>query len=372
MVTLSDTTRALLTASLCLVISGCSLSMDYSPYNKSADGECSGLAEIWYDGIDQDCDGNDGDQDGDGFVPDAYVAAFPDWQTRLSAHATLREGDCWDDADDGSFLEEAVLDGLTLTPDLVSPDAEDVWYDGVDQDCDGANDFDQDGDGFDSANDEQADGSVGDDCVDGSANDEVFEDTCSGELITVDAADAASVNPGATETYYDGIDQDCDGADDNDADGDGYAVCDECDDTDPETFPSDIPEIWYDCQDQNCDGNDGDMDGDGYVDAAYTTSCTDWASINPGQTRRRLLGRHHGHRPRLHQRSTATPTLEPSRRPPWRRRHPLRRRRRCLRRRHLRVRRRPRRLRHRRLCKPRQRARRGLPRRHRGGQPRRR
>ncbi|MBK7760211.1 MAG: putative metal-binding motif-containing protein [Deltaproteobacteria bacterium] len=239
--------------------------------------------EVWYNGVDENCDGNDADQDGDTFVDAAYVTAFPDWQTRFPLHAGFTEGDCWDDADDGSFLEEAVLDGLTLTPDLVSPNAEDAWYDGVDQDCDGANDFDQDGDGFDSANDEKADGSVGDDCVDGSPNDEVFEDSCSGELITVDPADAASVNPDATDTFYDGVDQNCDGADDNDADGDGYAVCNECDDTDPETFPSDIPEIWYDCADQNCDGNDGDRDGDGYVDAEYTASCADWATINPGK-----------------------------------------------------------------------------------------
>jgi hypothetical protein len=239
--------------------------------------------EVWYNGVDENCDGNDADKDLDGFVPDAYVTDFPDWQTRFPLHAGLSAGDCWDDADDGSFLEEAVLDGLTLTPILVFPSAEDVWYDGVDQDCDGSNDFDQDGDGFESANDPKADGSVGDDCVDGSPNDEVFEDSCSGELITVDPADAASVNPAATDTFYDGVDQNCDGADDNDADGDSYAVCNECDDTDPATFPSDIPEIWYDCQDQNCDGNDGDRDGDNYVDAEYTASCADWESINPGK-----------------------------------------------------------------------------------------
>ena len=63
-------------------------------------------------------------------------------------------------------------------------------------------------------------------------------------------------------------------------------MCNECDDTDPEIFPSDVPEIWYDCADQNCDGNDGDRDGDGYVDAAYTASCTCWATINPSTKKR--------------------------------------------------------------------------------------
>lgn len=32
----------------------------------------------------------------------------------------------------------------------VNPEAEEIWYDGVDQDCDGASDFDADGDGHDS------------------------------------------------------------------------------------------------------------------------------------------------------------------------------------------------------------------------------
>ena len=51
------------------------------------------------------------------------------------------------------------------------------------------------------------------------------------------ADDDASVHPGARETWYDGVDQDCDRQDDYDADGDGYRSIDwggsDCDDRDP-------------------------------------------------------------------------------------------------------------------------------------------
>ena len=65
------------------------------------------------------------------------------------------------------------------------PGAPDTWYDGVDSDCDGASDYDQDADGYDS------DAFGGDDC---------------------DDTDSA-INPGASEIVSDGIDQDCDGTD---------------------------------------------------------------------------------------------------------------------------------------------------------------
>ena len=56
-----------------------------------------------------------------------------------------------------------------------------------------------------------------------------------------DDSDAA-INPGATDSWYDGIDSDCDGADDSDADADGFvadsAGGDDCDDNDATIKPT--------------------------------------------------------------------------------------------------------------------------------------
>ncbi len=236
-----------------------------------------GQTEIWYDGIDQNCDGNDADQDGDGFL------------------STLAGGDdCWDDPtlipDDFTivagqgFVQPSAAD--------VFPGSDDTWYDGVDANCDGLGDFDQDGDGYDSAAAVQRDGSAGDDCVD---SQEDLDALGAEEPVGVTPAD---IHPGAdpaSDACYDGVNLDCDlrePAPDNptaswdsdfDCDQDGWMADQDCDDDDATAVPDlSIDEVWYDCVDQNCDSNDGDQDGDGWIPEYYTQDCPDWLDLHGG------------------------------------------------------------------------------------------
>ena len=103
------------------------------------------------------------------------------------------------------------------------------WYDGVDQNCDGASDFDKDGDGEDI-------------------------DTITGGTDCDD--EDATINTAATEVWYDGVDQDCSGGSDYDQDGDGedidtLSTGTDCDDTDA-SINTAATEIWYDGVDQDC------------------------------------------------------------------------------------------------------------------------
>jgi hypothetical protein len=176
----------------------------------------------------------------------------------------------------------------------VNPDATDEWYDGIDSDCDGANDMDQDGDGvevdqdcddedatvYPGADDAWYDG-VDSDCAgdnDYDADGDGYESQADGDGDDCDDTDA-DINPGADFVPYDGVDEDCSGYD-NDADRDGYDSedygGDDCDDDDADVNPG-ADEIWYDGEDQNCDGaNDYDQDADGYDHEDYGgTDCND-------------------------------------------------------------------------------------------------
>jgi hypothetical protein len=166
---------------------------------------------------------------------------------------------------DGDGYEAAQWDGADCDdadPD-VHPNAAEAWYDGVDENCDGANDFDQDGDGVLAA------AGGGTDCDDTDPD----------------------VHPGAPERAN-GVDDDCDGATDeapstDDADGDGYSeVSGDCDDADAAVHPG-ASEIFYDGTDEDCDPtNEYDRDGDGWDAEAYGgADCDDSdPAVNPGET----------------------------------------------------------------------------------------
>jgi hypothetical protein len=205
------------------------------------------LPEVWYNGTDNDCDGKDDyDQDEDGFVASGY-----DGRATVGAEGSggLPGGDCDDNAP------------------RVSPQQPDTWYDGVDQNCDAKDDYDQDGDGF--VRDEDSGKSTL--YVDGSGGLPVGDCNDSDGAYAPDRADAP----------YDGLDYDCDRLDDYDQDQDGWIRAEDegkvtanvpgsgtlpvgdCDDADGAIRPG-AADAWYDSVDSDCRGDDDfDQDVDG-------------------------------------------------------------------------------------------------------------
>jgi hypothetical protein len=109
--------------------------------------------EVPYDGIDSDCDqGNDFDDDQDGWlartvvvggvvvdVPSAYAQYVSEWGYQGQEASWAPPGETVPQPGDCNDVEPEVHP---------EPDLPELWYDGIDQDCDDRNDFDQDGDGF--------------------------------------------------------------------------------------------------------------------------------------------------------------------------------------------------------------------------------
>jgi hypothetical protein len=203
------------------------------------------------DGVDNDCDGSV-DEDGDGAVPryrDADGDGFGTTEQITSCEPVPgyadAPGDCKDD------------------DPLVNPTGVEVCGDGIDNDCDGG--IDDRVDGLLWAPDRDEDGWGGD---------EVPVTSC--EIVPGYAAALGDcddtepdVHPGAVDLPYDGVDADCDDADDYDVDRDGNPFPDDCDDDDPTVFRgADDPP--YDGVDADCDGwDDFDADRDGWVSAAH-------------------------------------------------------------------------------------------------------
>lgn len=167
-------------------------------------------------------------------------------------------------------------DGFANTEDCapndatINPRAAETWYDGVDQNCDGLNDFDQDGD--QRASSEFA-----------AQQEEAYRDRPDLMIEATDCCDTSpQISPKQGETYYDGVDQNCDGRNDFDQDGDGAepeidptiatsvsSVCEQdtwtvggdCDDLDIAIGPE-VEDPAYDGLDSNCDGDTYEYDAD--------------------------------------------------------------------------------------------------------------
>jgi len=268
------------------------------------------------DELDHDCDGVDGqlDADEDGFASCAGDCDDTDPERFPGADEACGDGvdrDCDglapDDDQDGD--ESPNCEDCQPWMATVNPEAEEIC-DGLDTDCNGSlpgDELDIDEDGFrlceagagsPDCDDldpnsrplrfEDCTNGLDDDC-DGVVDEDEDQDgdnvrTCEGDCLDSDP----TVFPGAEE-LCDGLDNNCNGTVDDarDLDGDGYSACQgDCEDGNPDVRPGAAGVCSADL-DSNCDGLSDfqDNDGDGFtacggdcndVDPGISPRATDW------------------------------------------------------------------------------------------------
>lgn len=264
----------------------------------------AGVAEILYDGIDNDCNPltlDYQDADNDGFY--SNVDCDDNNSNVNSGTAEIPYDGLDNDCDPLTLDDDLDQDGYINQYDCddnnpnVNPDASEIIYDGLDNDCNPFTlDDDLDEDGYTSdvdCNDNNPDINPGmtEILYDGLNNDcnNATPDGADGDLdgynSDVDCNDAdPNINPGVTEILYDGIDNDCNPLTrDDDFDEDGYNNADDCDDENSFINPG-MAEIPYDGKDNDCNPLtlDDDLDGDGFNG---DVDCDDNnPNINPGMT----------------------------------------------------------------------------------------
>ena len=203
-------------------VEACSAGTGFAPLA----GDCDEADPAIHPGATEVCDGSDNDCDGDTDDADASL----DLSSATPWYADL-DGDGFGDST--SFTRTCVQPSATVPDDTdcdddavdVNPDATEVWYDGVDADCDATSDYDADGDGYDS----DAHGGTDEDDADPSC-----WTGCTPGLTQADAAascvDVLSVDPAAPDgTYWidpndDGVTSDAFEVECDMANG-GWALC---------------------------------------------------------------------------------------------------------------------------------------------------